>query len=111
MDMRDIPEQEWPVLCNRLNHDHGQSPVTVKVNTPKHHRELVGRALSELKARQTPEGETIFISVGDRWDGYLGHTVAHPTRVRLVTPAEGEETLVIEAADGSTMVVDFYPAD
>ena len=63
-------------------HNHGV--VSVRVDRDTNHRELVGHTLSELKASNTSDGESILISVGDPWEGYRGHTVANPVRVRLI---------------------------
>jgi hypothetical protein len=112
METREIPHQDWSLLCNRLHEVHNHGVVSVRVDRDTNHRELVGHTLSELKASNTSDGDSILISVGDPWEGYRGHTVANPVRVRLIdAPDPGEEILVIDGADGSTTVVKFYRAD
>lgn len=110
METREIPQNEWPLLCSRLKREHGQSLVNLEVLTGQHKRELVGQPLADLSAKAAAQGETILIAVGDHWEGYRGHTIANPVRLRLVTEG-GEEALVVEGADGSTTIVHFLPAD
>jgi hypothetical protein len=111
MATQEIPPNEWPLLCNRLKSEHNQGLVNVTVNQGGRSRELVQRTLAELSSRPAGQDESILISVKDQWYGYLGHTISHPTRILLMPLDEGSETIVVEAADGSTTIVQFFRAD
>lgn len=111
METREIPSNEWVGICSRLKKAHGTTPVTVRVRKGEGMRELVARPLADLVAHTASEDSSILISVGDPWEGYLGHAVLHPTRLRIFGSLERHEVLVIEDEDGSTTEVDFLPAD
>lgn len=111
MGTREIPTNEWSLLCSRLKAEHDHDLVNLIVSQGGRSRELVGRPLAELSAKPAGQGDSILISVRDQWEGYLGHTIANPTRLLLMPLDEGSETLVVEAADGSTTTIQFFRAD
>lgn len=111
MVTREIPNNEWSILCNRLKAEHDHDLVNLTVNQGSRSRTLVGRPLAELSAKPGEEADFILISVRDQWEGYLGHTISHPTRLLLTPVDERSETLVVEAADGSTTTIQFFRAD
>ena len=111
METREIPSHEWDGVCSQLKRAHGTTPVTLRVRRGEGIRELVARPLADLIGHTASTDCSILISVGDPWEGYLGHAIFHPTRVRLFESRDRHEVLVIEAEDGSTTELDFLPAD
>lgn len=110
MQTREIPTTEWEGMCSELKLAYGHSPVTLRVRKGEGIRELTSRPLADLVAHIDADS-SIMISVGDPWEGYLGHAVIHPTRVRMLASRDRDELLVIDSADGSITELDFYPAD
>ena len=109
MQTREIPTHEWAGMCSELKLAYGHSPVTLRVRKGEGMRELTARPLADLVAHTADA--SILISVGDPWEGYLGHAVLKPTRVRMLASRDRDELLVIDSADGSITELDFYPAD
>jgi Family of unknown function (DUF5335) len=109
MHDRQIPRTEWPSFFRDFTHRHEESPVTVRVLSPRFGSQVEAYDLPLEGIVASPlTGEPISIHVGCNPQRHIEHEVRDPRQVWLEVSDEGiEEALDIESEDGTKTLVLF----
>ena len=108
MRTRLIPHAEWFPFFEGFTRRHPGAPVTVWLLGPHIGAQIEARDLPLEGIVADPLGTAITISLGGPVGGNVEHPVARPTAVwEELTEDGAERALGINAADGTTTLVEF----
>ncbi len=101
---RDVPQAHWRATLDAFSKRHNDCQVNVEVRSGgQTRREVKDRLLRGVSSDRNGGNDHVYVmTAGERarMDDF-SHMIEHPSRVVL----EGEETLEIEATDGSCTIV------
>jgi hypothetical protein len=112
---REIPRDEWPGFLDAFSRVHGGAPVRTEIFDSDFgaQEETEHLRLSGITADlRDAGGERITIALGRSPDDHLSHSVARPTKIRVLQSDAGrDEALEIESADGAPVLLRILSTD
>jgi uncharacterized protein with gpF-like domain len=114
MPTQEIPRPEWTAFLDRFSRQHEGWIATLEVfasdiGAQEEAHEMLLEGITASFKDSKPE--TVAISLGNKPEDHLTHTIKDPTRIWLEQTAEGANAaLEIESADGAKTLLRFRSA-
>lgn len=106
---REIPRDDWINFLDSFSRQHEGWLVTIDQEKPERRStEAENRPLTGISTDHLDSRDQVYVSVDKQASEHLTHTITQPRRIRLIVTQSGaHETLEIESASGSRMLVRF----